>query len=47
MYCAAMAAFLIYCHRANIQRMRDGSENRMTKVMLFRSRGQAGGNGAA
>ena len=30
-----MALFIIYCHRSNIQRMRDGNENRNTRVMLF------------
>jgi glycerol-3-phosphate acyltransferase PlsY len=31
-----MAAFIIYCHRSNIQRMRAGNENQNTRVMLFR-----------
>jgi len=34
-YGTVMAAFIIYCHRANIQRMRGGVENRYTKLMLF------------
>ncbi len=34
-YSVAMAMFIIYCHRANIQRMRNGVENRYTKLMLF------------
>ena len=34
-YAAFMALFVIYCHRANISRMRQGNENRNTKVMLF------------
>lgn len=33
-YCVVMAVFIIYCHRSNIRRMRDGNENRYTKVML-------------
>ena len=37
-YLAVMAACIIYWHRANIQRMRDGVENRNVKVMLFRPR---------
>ncbi len=37
-YTACMALFLVYCHRANIQRMRDGVENRNPKVMLFKPR---------
>ena len=38
-YSVAMAMFIIYCHRANIQRMRNGVENRYTKLMLFGRRG--------
>lgn len=34
-----MAGFIIYCHRSNIQRMRDGVENRNERVMLFRRTG--------
>lgn len=34
-----MAGFIIYCHRANIQRMRDGNENQNKRVMLFRRDG--------
>ena len=30
-----MALFIIYCHRSNIERLRNGTENRNTKVMLF------------
>jgi glycerol-3-phosphate acyltransferase PlsY len=35
-YCAAMALFIIYCHRSNIQRMRDGTETQNTKLMFLR-----------
>jgi glycerol-3-phosphate acyltransferase PlsY len=35
-YCVAMALYLVFSHRANIARMRDGNENRMTRAMLFR-----------
>jgi len=35
-YCVVMAGFIIYCHRANIQRMREGVEDRKMKLMLFR-----------
>jgi len=35
-YCAAMAAYLVFSHRSNIRRMRAGTENRMTRAMLFR-----------
>ncbi len=38
-YSVAIAMFIIYCHRSNIQRMRNGVENRYTKLMLFRRRG--------
>lgn len=31
-----MALFIIYTHRANLKRLRDGTENRFEKVMLFR-----------
>jgi glycerol-3-phosphate acyltransferase PlsY len=37
-YCTAAAAFMIYCHRSNIQRMRNGCEHRNTQLMLFRPR---------
>ncbi len=36
-YTAVMAGFIIYWHRSNIQRMRDGNENRNVKFMLFSS----------
>jgi glycerol-3-phosphate acyltransferase PlsY len=35
-YCVAMAAYLVFSHRSNIHRMRTGTENRMTRAMLFR-----------
>lgn len=35
-YGVAMAMFIIYCHRSNIRRMRDGTELRNTKLMVFR-----------
>jgi len=31
-----LALFIIYTHRSNIQRLRDGTESRMERVMLFR-----------
>jgi len=34
-YSVSMAVFIIYCHRSNIQRMREGGEHRITKLMLF------------
>lgn len=42
-YAAAMALYLIYTHRSNIRRMREGRENRNPKVMLF-ARGRSSGN---
>jgi glycerol-3-phosphate acyltransferase PlsY len=35
-YCALMSLYLIFCHRSNIRRMLEGTENRVTKAMLFR-----------
>jgi glycerol-3-phosphate acyltransferase PlsY len=35
-YCTVMAMFIIYWHRANIQRMREGTEHRNTQLMIFR-----------
>jgi glycerol-3-phosphate acyltransferase PlsY len=43
-YCVLMAGFIIYCHRSNIQRMRDGDENRNPKVMLFKPKPAAHDN---
>ncbi len=37
-YTVFMAVFIVYCHRSNIDRMLQGSENRNPKVMLFKSR---------
>ena len=34
-FSVAMALFIIYCHRANIERLRTGTEDRKTRVMLF------------
>ena len=34
-YSVVMAMFIIYCHRANILRMREGTEYRNTKLMLL------------
>ena len=35
-YCAVMAGFIVYWHRTNISRLRDGTEQRNTGLMLFR-----------
>ena len=40
-YCVAMAVYLVFSHRSNIQRMRAGEENRVTRAMLFRSRSES------
>ena len=37
-FALAAACFISYTHRANIQRLRDGNENRFHKVMLLRKR---------
>jgi glycerol-3-phosphate acyltransferase PlsY len=33
-----LALFIVYTHRSNIQRLRDGTESRSERVMLFRRR---------
>jgi glycerol-3-phosphate acyltransferase PlsY len=43
-YCAAMALLIVYWHRSNIQRMREGTEHRNTKLMIFRRKRSAGGD---
>jgi glycerol-3-phosphate acyltransferase PlsY len=35
-YGVAMAVFVAYTHRANIQRMMDGTENRARRLWLMR-----------
>jgi glycerol-3-phosphate acyltransferase PlsY len=37
-FCAAVAGFVIFTHRSNIARMRAGTENRVRRLWLFRSR---------
>jgi glycerol-3-phosphate acyltransferase PlsY len=37
-FCAAIEAFVIFTHRANIARMLAGSEHRVQRLWLFRSR---------
>ena len=34
-FSVSMALFIIYCHRSNIERLRNGTESRNTRVMLF------------
>ncbi len=38
-YSVVMAAFIIFWHRSNIQRMRNGTEHRNTAVMIFKRKG--------
>ncbi len=38
-YCTVMAMFIIYWHRSNIQRMREGTEHRNEQLMFFRRKG--------
>jgi glycerol-3-phosphate acyltransferase PlsY len=38
-YGLAMAAFIVYTHRSNLQRMRAGNENRARRLWLLRPRG--------
>jgi glycerol-3-phosphate acyltransferase PlsY len=35
LYCLVMAVFVVLWHRSNIQRMRDGTEHRNTRLMIF------------
>ena len=39
-----MAMFIIFWHRSNIQRMREGVENRNERLMLFRRKERATDN---
>ena len=39
-YCAALALYMIFTHRSNIRRMKDGAEPRNAQLMLFRRRSQ-------
>ena len=36
LYCALMSVYLLYSHRSNIERMRQGTENRIHRLTLFR-----------
>ena len=35
-YCTAMAMYIVFSHRSNLQRMWAGSETRVTRAMIFR-----------
>jgi len=43
-YSAVMALFIMFWHRSNIQRMREGVENRNERLMLFRRKGRVTDN---
>ena len=43
-YSAVMAMFIIFWHRANIERMRQGEEHRNERLMLFRRKARATDN---
>ena len=40
-YTLVAAIGIIYWHRSNVQRMRDGNEHRNERLMLFRRRGKS------
>lgn len=42
-YAVVMALFIAWCHRSNIRRMREGTEHRNTKLMVFRRQAAGGG----
>ena len=44
LYLALVAACIIYWHRSNIRRMRDGVEHRNRKLMLFKPKNAPGGD---
>jgi len=35
-YCTSLAAYIIFSHRSNIQRMRAGTESRNERLLVFR-----------
>ena len=43
-YTVVMAMCIIFWHRSNIQRMRDGAEHRNTGLMIFRRKGSGSSN---
>ena len=46
-YCAIMALFIVFWHRSNIQRMRDGTEHRNHKLMIFGRKEKASNDDAS
>ena len=45
-YCAIMALFIVFWHSSNIKRMRDGTEHRNDKLMIFRRKEKANNDDA-
>ena len=43
-YSVVMAVFIIFWHRANIERMRNGTEHRNTSLMIFKRKGGGSDN---
>lgn len=43
-YCTVMAMFIIYWHRSNIRRIREGNEHRNTRLMVFRRKASMSDN---
>jgi glycerol-3-phosphate acyltransferase PlsY len=43
-YTVVMAMLIIFWHRSNIQRMRDGTEHRNTRAMILRRKKTGSGN---
>lgn len=39
-YCALLALYIVFTHRSNMRRMREGTEERNPQLMLFRRRSQ-------
>jgi glycerol-3-phosphate acyltransferase PlsY len=35
-YCTVMAMYIVFSHRSNLSRMRDGKETKLTRAMIFR-----------
>ncbi len=40
-YSVVMALFIVYCHGSNMRRMREGTEHRNDKLMIFHRKGPA------
>jgi glycerol-3-phosphate acyltransferase PlsY len=38
-FCVALALFIVFTHRRNVNRMIRGKENRSEKAMIFKKRG--------